>query len=141
MNSGVFFVDLALELIKRHEGLRLKPYRCSAGKLTIGYGRNLERGEGISEREAEELLRNDILEVCQDLEGYSWYRSATQNRRAALVDLRFELGAGRFRGFKKFIAAMAAGDYLLAKVELLDSRYAVQVPNRANEIANMIEAG
>jgi len=141
MNSGVFFVDLALELIKRHEGLRLKPYRCSAGKLTIGYGRNLERGEGISEREAEELLRNDILEVCQDLEGYSWYRSATQNRRAALVDLRFELGAGRFRGFKKFIAAMAARDYLLAKVELLDSRYAVQVPNRANEIANMIEAG
>ena len=45
----------------RHEGLRLKPYRCTAGKLTIGVGRNLE-DKGISQQEAYELLENDIRE-------------------------------------------------------------------------------
>ena len=48
-----------VDTIKRHEGLRLKPYLCTAGKLTIGYGRNLETN-GISGDEAEYLLKNDI---------------------------------------------------------------------------------
>ena len=43
----------------RHEGLRLKPYRCTAGKLTIGIGRNLDDC-GISQTEAYLLLENDI---------------------------------------------------------------------------------
>lgn len=133
--------DLAVELIKRHEGLRLSPYTCSAGYLTIGYGRNLERGDGISEAEAELMLQNDLKETYADLDKFVWYRNATPNRRAALCDLRFQLGPNRFRGFKRFIAAMANDDWALAKVELLDSLYAEQVPNRANTIADMIEAG
>jgi lysozyme len=43
----------------RYEGLRLKPYRCTAGKLTIGIGRNLDDC-GISQTEAYVLLENDI---------------------------------------------------------------------------------
>ena len=34
-----------------HEGLEQKVYRCTAGKLTIGVGRNLE-DKGITEEEA-----------------------------------------------------------------------------------------
>ena len=44
-----------VDLIKKHEGLRLFPYKCSVGKLTIGYGRNIE-DTGISKEEAETLL-------------------------------------------------------------------------------------
>ena len=47
------------EQLVRHEGLRLKPYRCTAGKLTIGIGRNLDDC-GISKTEAYVLLENDI---------------------------------------------------------------------------------
>ncbi len=43
----------------RHKGLKLKPYRCTAGKLTIGVGRNLDDC-GISQTEAYVLLENDI---------------------------------------------------------------------------------
>ena len=50
----------------RHEGLRLKPYRCTAGKLTIGIGRNLDDC-GISQKEAYAMLERDILECEQRL--------------------------------------------------------------------------
>ena len=55
------------ELIIFHEGFRNKPYRCSAGKLTIGFGRNLEN-KGISISEARMMLKSDIDEAVQDLE-------------------------------------------------------------------------
>ena len=54
------------EQLTKHEGLRLKPYHCPAGKLTIGIGRNLE-DKGITEKEARMLLENDIQECIQDL--------------------------------------------------------------------------
>lgn len=49
-----------------HEVLKLKPYYCPAGKLTIGVGRNLE-DKGISQKEAVFLLKNDIDECIADL--------------------------------------------------------------------------
>ena len=48
-----------IEQLKRHEGIKLTPYKCTSDKLTIGVGRNLE-DVGISEQEAEMLLQNDI---------------------------------------------------------------------------------
>ncbi|MDY0127369.1 MAG: hypothetical protein RBR69_04500 [Candidatus Cloacimonadaceae bacterium] len=44
-------MDRIKEQLVRHEGLRLKPYRCTAGKLTIGIGRNLNDC-GITQSEA-----------------------------------------------------------------------------------------
>ena len=48
------------------EGMKLKPYRCPAGKLTIGVGRNLE-DKGLSNEEALFLLQNDIIEAVKEL--------------------------------------------------------------------------
>jgi lysozyme len=62
-----------IDLLKKHEGLRLKPYRCSADKLTIGYGRNLD-DVGISEEEAEMLLLNDLLTANIEVENrFVWF--------------------------------------------------------------------
>jgi len=54
----VKFKQIAIEQLKHDEGIRLFPYQCSADKLTIGYGRNLE-DNGISEHEAEQMLLTD----------------------------------------------------------------------------------
>ena len=54
----------------RHEGLKLKPYRCTAGKLTIDIGRNLE-DRGISQKKAYAILERDILDCEQRL--WWWY--------------------------------------------------------------------
>ena len=53
------FQDKIIEMLKRHEGLKVFPYHCSQNKLTIGIGRNLD-DKGISKDEAYYLLYNDI---------------------------------------------------------------------------------
>jgi len=134
------FLELAADLIKSHEGLKLRPYLCTAGRLTIGYGRNIE-DNGISAREAEVMLDSDILETLTDLKSFKWWHALSDNRKAALVDFRFQMGASRFRLFKKTITALALGDFNIAADELLDSKYAKQCPNRAETISSLIRNG
>ena len=121
-----------------HEGLRLKPYRCPAGKLTIGIGRNLE-DKGITEKEAVMLLENDIQECIEDLEtvfqGFALLPEAVQ---LALVDMRFNLGPGRFRQFKKMIAAVKDQDFAKAAGEMKDSRWYNQVGQRSRTLVKMM---
>jgi lysozyme len=129
------------DLIKEHEGLMLKPYHCSAGKLTIGYGRNLE-ARGISLNEAEYLLANDIRDCRESLtRDYSWFAALDQVRQAALVDLVFNMGANRLAGFVKFLVAMARSDWPRAAEELRNSRWYGQVGRRAERVIWMIERG
>lgn len=124
-------------LIKKHEGLRLKPYKCSAGRVTVGYGRNLD-DVGINLTEAEMMLENDIRRTTLELMTFSWYSSLDAVRRAALVDMLYNLGMPRFMGFKKMLAALDTGDYEETAVQMLDSKWATQVGSRATELAEMI---
>ena len=64
-----------------HEGLRLRPYKCTAGKMTIGVGRNLD-DNGITQAEAFALLENDIIAVEADLDRtWPWWRQMSEARR------------------------------------------------------------
>jgi len=129
-----------ISMLKRHEGRRLKPYLCTADKLTIGYGRNLD-DNGISEDEALYLLQNDIDACYSELNVFNWFQELDQVRQEALVDMRFNLGLPRFLSFKKMIARLIAKEYSQAAEEIINSLYAKQVGDRANEIAYMIERG
>ena len=126
------------EMIKRHEGLRLKPYKCSAGKLTIGYGRNLT-DNGISREEASILLAQDILNAQIDVcKAFGFPTTKQESVYYALVDMMFNLGFSRFMKFKKMIAAIEAENWNLAADEMLDSKWAKQVGSRAIELADMV---
>jgi lysozyme len=119
-----------------HEGLKLEPYECTAGKLTIGVGRNIE-DIGITEDEARYLLDNDILRVCDELDrNLSWWRDLSDVRQRVLVDMVFNLGISRFMQFQNAISAIESGDYDKAAEEMLDSRWAKQVGQRAHRLAN-----
>lgn len=129
------------ELIKKHEGRMLKPYRCPAGKLTIGYGRNLE-DKGITEAEAEFMLDNDInviIRACK--ETFSWFIFLDNVRQAVIVDMIYNLGLGGFLGFKNTIAAIREKDWNRAADNMLQSKWASQVGNRALELAEMMRDG
>lgn len=130
-----------IDMLKRHEGKRLRPYHCTAGKLTIGYGRNLE-DLGISEEEAEYLLQNDVKRVENEcIHAFPWFADLTERRRWVLIDMCFNLGFGRLRKFEKFLKAMELEDYETAANEMLDSLWARQVKSRALELAQMIREG
>ena len=89
--------EKGLNLIKRHEGLRLKSYMCPAGKWTIGYGhtRTAKPDQYITEDTAEELLILDLDIACRAVE--SSLNNLTQNQFDALVSFVFNVGSGNFR--------------------------------------------
>tara|TARA_Y100000356_G_C11234946_1_gene277188 strand:- start:409 stop:834 length:426 start_codon:yes stop_codon:yes gene_type:complete len=123
------------------EGLKLKPYRCSADKLTIGVGRNIEE-VGISEEEARYLLKNDIeMVTAQCLAEFSWFSGLTDVRKEAIVNLVFNMGLTTFKKFQKTIGYIEQGLFELAGTELLDSNYARQVGDRSVRVANMLANG
>lgn len=119
----------------------LRPYHCSANKLSIGFGRNLE-ARGISLNEAEYMLANDIRDCREALtRDYSWFPALDQVRQAALTDLCFNLGTQRLAGFVKFLAALGRGDYERAADELVNSKWFGQVKRRGPRIRDMIKSG
>lgn len=129
------------EQLKRDEGLSLRPYRCTADKLTIGYGRNLEQ-KGIAQAEAELMLDNDISEyTAAVLARIPFAHRLDEVRRGALVNLAFNMGIAGLLGFKQMLAAMERGDWHEAARELLDSRYANQVGQRATRLAEQLITG
>ncbi len=128
-------------LLIRHEGLRLKPYTCTAGKMTIGVGRNLD-DNGITEAEAMNMLDRDIAVTTATLrDEFPWFADLDRTRKDAVISLGFNLGVPRLKGFKKFLGAMEAKDYEMAATEDLDSKWATQVGQRAIELAGMIRTG
>jgi len=125
--------------LKRHEGLKLKPYRCTSGKLTIGWGRNLE-DRGISIEEASILLYNDIRNAEEGLKKSlsSWNRLPGKVQ-GVLINMAVNLGLPGLLGFKKTLIYIENGDYTKAAEEMLNSRWAVQVGYRAEELAKIIK--
>ena len=134
-------MDKLTEQLIRHEGLRLKPYKCTAGKTTIGVGRNLD-DRGITAEEATMLLENDIEVSKKDLISlFPIVASVSQPRREALINMCFNLGINRLSRFRKMWAAIANDDWDSASKEALDSMWARQVGRRATELAEQLRTG
>jgi lysozyme len=123
-----------------HEGFKGKPYLCTAGKTSIGFGRNLT-DKGITKQEAKFLLRNDIFECYIDLDTLIFpeqFKTWPDELQHAMIDMRFQLGMTGFRSFKKMIAALRIDDRIAAAAEAIDSNWYKQVPGRAKTIVGMI---
>lgn len=135
-------LDRVMNYIAANEGFKPKPYRCTAGKLTIGFGRNIE-DNGISRGEAITLLSNDTMEAQLDLvKMFNGWSNFAPARQMALIDMRFQLGLTKFLGFKKMIAAIRKEDWFEAQKELIDSKYAQEdTPGRAQKNAMMLQDG
>ena len=132
-----------IEQLNRHEGVRTHAYQCTANMTTVGVGRNIDEdgGLGLSVDEIEFLLKNDIKRCKQELITLPWFPEIDSVRQDALINLCFNLGITRLLGFKNALNAMSVGDYEKAAEEFLDSRWAVQVGNRALDVAHMIRTG
>jgi len=140
---------LLIGQLQRHEDAeafvsqrrRFMPYRDTVGKLTIGWGRNLD-DVGINAEEADGMLVNDMRSAMNDLlRTFRWFMALDSVRQAALVNIRFNLGLTRLLTFQKALRAMAAGNYALAADEFFDSKWARQVGQRAVELCAQIRTG
>ena len=129
------------EQLKHHEGVRLKPYRDTVGKLTIGIGRNID-DVGISMDEAEIMLDHDIQRVVQDLDHYlPWWKSLNDVRQRVIADMAFNLGISKLLGFTQTLAAIKQGDFEAAAEHMGKSLWATQVGKRAVTLQQMMRTG
>ena len=133
--------ETLINMLLRDEGLRLKPYRCTANKITIGVGRNLQ-DKGISETEAMILLDNDIADVQAQCETeIDFWNDLSDVRKLVLMNMCFNLGITGLLKFRLTLQAIQQGDYALAAQRMLQSKWAEQVGARARRLAKIMEMG
>jgi len=133
--------DQLREQLIKHEGLRLRPYLCTAGKLTLGVGRNLD-DIGISKTEAMHMLDNDISRVVEETRKvFPVIEDIDMVRQDVLFNMSFNMGINRLKQFKKMWAAIEAHDWDGAAKEMLDSKWADQVKFRSIELARQMRTG
>jgi lysozyme len=131
------------------EGVRLKPYRDSVGKLSIGIGRNLD-DKGISVGEAGMMLDNDIAEHLALLDKYlTWWSTLDEARQLALANLAFNLGVGpsaeqplgKLLTFHDTLKALQNKEYDVVANHLSVTLWAKQVGERATRIIAAMRNG
>ena len=127
-----------IDLLTLHEGYRSKPYRDTLGYLTVGIGRNLDT-RGISRDEAQYMLKNDIVMAEYLLAMHPFWNSLSMVRKAVLLDMMVNIGPSRFNGFKRTLEFIRNKDYLAASKEMLVSKWAQQVGQRATRLSRMME--
>jgi len=142
--------------LKRHEGYKTKVYKCSAGKDSIGHGYNLEANcqnlssevlaslyqYGIDREFAEVLLIGTLKDVEHQLEeALDFFPDLTEARRDVLCNMGYNLGVPGLLKFKVTLGLLAKGKYVEASIQMLQSKWAKQVGNRARYLANVMRTG
>lgn len=128
-------------LLIEHESYRQFPYMDTTGHLTIGYGRNLNN-RGISKTESSFMLDEDIDYFQDKLNHFlPFFHKLSENRQIALVNMCFNLGIQGFLGFRGMILALEADDPERAADEMLNSKWATQVGERAHTLSSIVRTG
>lgn len=135
--------------IARHEGLRLVPYRDTLGYWTIGYGHCISPNPQLLASEAEKRVAplpwtKDRAEQQLDLDiahtklelfkQAPWIEQWPPQVQEALIEMAFQMGVGGVLQFRTMLSRLAAEDYDGARQAALDSRWATQTPERAQEV-------
>jgi lysozyme len=144
-----------IESLKIHEGLRLTTYRDSVGKLTVGYGHNLDAkplpwlriGVLIPKRIAEAILEQDADDAIAALDKFlPWWRQLDDVREQVLAEMAFNMGVNAdprdgLDSFTNTLRAVQGGRWQDAHDGMLASKWAQQVGERARELAEMMRTG
>ena len=144
-------LDLALKLVEEGEGFYAETYLCPAGKLTQGFGRNLEvhplsddekeelnEDGSVSKEVAEKWALKELNECEYKLSQNIIYQKQTEVRKAVLLDMCFNIGYAGLMKFKKMWFALGNKDYPEASRQAKDSAWYVQVGNRGKRNVEII---
>ena len=137
MNSD--FKDI-LDDIKKHEGFEPKVYKCTEGYDTIGYGFAI-KDLIIDKDVADLILMKKLHKMLERITvAFPWFANIDNQAKAVVVNMCYQLGIRGFSKFKKTIYLLETEQYEEASVEMLDSLWAKQTPNRAKELSETIRS-
>lgn len=134
--------EMKLKLKKslvNHEGYKKAPYLDTIGKITIGIGYNLS-DRGIDDDWINSQYEKDIEYFYKKLCTFTWFKDLNEDRQIALTDMCF-MGWNKFLEFNKLILALSNHDYEIASVEMLNSKWATEVKERAITLSKVMLTG
>lgn len=138
--NSMTYLEICQAQLPKDEGYQDMPYKDSLGILSIGIGRNLEKG--LSQDEIIFLFGNDLKAADKAARAvFPSFDSLSETRKAVLVNMAFNMGQSRLSGFVKMFGALADGKYDEAADQMLASKWAVQVGSRAQRLAAAMREG
>ena len=121
--------------LKENEGFRGDVYKDTLGFDTIGYGTKLP----FSKKEATVLLRMRINDKIEELSRRKpLFTQLPHNVQEILAEMAYQLGVAGLLKFRKTWLYLEENEYESASVEMLDSLWAKQTPNRAKELSDRL---
>lgn len=135
------YLDIVRTQLRIDEGIRLKPYRDTVGKLTIGVGRNLD-DVGLHPDEIALMLENDIAEAERTARILvPDFGNLSDVRKAVVINMAFNMGMAKLAKFVNTLRAINEGRFGAAADGMLASRWANQVGERAQRLAKQMRDG
>lgn len=128
-----------VDSIKKSEGYRPRVYKCTAGVDTIGYGfaiKDLHLDEDICDMILERKLGELKLRIHKN---FPFVLDLPESVQDVVIEMCYQLGLTGFSKFKKTIQFLRLEDFKSASVEMLDSRWADQTPNRAKRLSQIVK--
>lgn len=127
------------------EGRKRHVYQDHLGYWTIAVGRLVDPrkgGSGLRDSEMDFMLANDIADRQEQLtKRLPWFKDLDEARQGVLVNMSFQLGVDGLLGFTTTLGHVQAGRYKEAAVSMLQSKWAMQTPERAERMATQMRLG
>ena len=128
-----------IDNIKKSEGFRSKVYKCTEGYDTIGYGfaiKDLVLGEDICDMILERKLAELKIRVVRQ---FPFFDDCPEEVQDVIIEMCYQIGVKGVSKFSKTIDHIMRKDYRAASVEMLDSKWARQTPNRAKKLSDQMK--
>lgn len=138
---------LLIEELRRDEGVRYAPYLDSVGVKTVGVGHNLEAHPleliyPLNDEQVNQILSDDLVRVFSGLDRkIGWWRNLSYARQRGVVNFVFNVGLTTALMFKRSIIHLKNGNFSAAADEMLNSKWACQVGDRAKRVTELIRNG
>ena len=137
--------DKLLESVKKHEGYKNHVYLDTLGKRTVGVGHLCvedfwEDGKEYEEDFLMDILKKDLQQAIRQADSMCEGLKISEDAKIIIIEMIFQLGGTGVSKFRKMWQALQQDppDYAEASVQMLDSRWAKQTPNRAKEMARLM---
>jgi lysozyme len=145
-------IESVIQRLKVHEGFRSEIYKDHLGNPTIGYGflvavlddadeyeGQVKRDGWITEETGEIILRNKVIRLANLIRRHmEWYDQMPEGVQDVIVEMCYQMGLHGFLSFRCTINAMKKRRFAEAKKFMLNSKWSMQTPARANELADIV---
>jgi len=140
-------MEKLLASVKKHEGYRNKVYLDTLGKRTVGVGHLCVEDFWEDDKEYEEkflmtILEHDLQSAIKSAEELCEGYNISDDAKIIIIEMIFQLGKSGVSKFRNMWKALAEDppSYHVASIEMLDSRWAKQTPNRAQEMSDHMKS-